>query len=210
MKPGLRRIGDLAAHHPTWALVGLLVLAGTVAGVGAPSVIRFRAVGVQEFAQLFVPAIAAALFIERVIEVLVSIARGDDARRLRVASEAAERRAGRREASREDRDAATMAREKRAAFQSETKYVTLVGGVALGLVLSVLGVRVLEHLVEVDVLPLAQPWQANGFRLFDVLLTGGLIGGGADGIHKLVSVFTTKFDQLSEANRRAQLRQEGS
>ncbi len=77
VKPGLRRIGDVAARHPTWALVGLLVLAGTVAGVGAPSVIRFRAVGVQEFAQLFVPAIAAALFIEHVIEVLVSIARGD-------------------------------------------------------------------------------------------------------------------------------------
>ncbi len=84
------------------------------------------------------------------------------------------------------------------------------GGVALGLALAVLGVRVLEPLVEADVLLLAQPWQAKGFRLYDVLLTGGLIGGGADGIHKLVSVFTTKFDQLSEANRRAQLGQEGS
>ncbi len=88
--------------------------------------------------------------------------------------------------------------------------MTLLGGVALGLALAVLGVRVLEHLVESDVLRMAVPWQAKGFRSFDVLLTGGLIGGGADGIHKLVSVFTTKFDQLSEANRRAQLGLEGS
>jgi hypothetical protein len=81
-KADLNRIGDIAARSPTGALVGLLVSAVVLAGVAAPAVIRFRAIGVEEFAQLFAPALTAALFIERVVEVFVSIARGGDRRRL--------------------------------------------------------------------------------------------------------------------------------
>jgi hypothetical protein len=44
--------------------------------------------------------------------------------------------------------AATAALEKLTAFQSETQNVTLVADVTLGLVLSVLGIRVLEQLVQ--------------------------------------------------------------
>ncbi len=207
------RIGDIAARNPTGALVGLLVSSTAVAGLAAPSLIRFRTISVVEFTELLVPAFMAALFIERVIEVLVSIARGEDRRQLCAASEAAERRANERNASKAKGDAATAARlagMKLAAFQSETQNVALVFGVALGVVLSVLGVRVLEQLVQVDVLAGAPAWQQSGFRMFDVVVTGGLIGGGADGMHKLVSVFTTKFDQLSDVNRRARQKKRGA
>ena len=75
---GLRRLGERAARNPTGALVGLLVSAVVLAGVAAPDVIRFRAIGIDDLAALFTPALTAALFIERVIEVFVSIARGGD------------------------------------------------------------------------------------------------------------------------------------
>ncbi len=206
--PALRRIGDLAARNPAESLVALLVSAMVVAGFAVPTVIRFRTLSVQEVTELVAPAFMAALFIERVIEVFVSIARGEAARQLRVASESAERRAERPKASDEDRYASTVARKRLASFRSETQNVTLVFGVALGLVLSVLGIRVLEQLVPADMVASAAAWQRSGFRMFDVVVTGGLIGGGADGIHKLASVFTTKFDQLANANRMAERRKE--
>ncbi len=189
-KAGSNRIGDIAARNPKGALVGLLVSAVVLAGVAAPDVIRFRAIGIQDLAALFTPALTAALFIERVIEVFVSIARGGDRRRLELASESVDR--------------TTAAREELAAFRSETQSVALVFGVALGLVLAVLGLRVVEPLVDGGVLAAVHAWQQRAFRMFDVVVTGGLIGGGADGIHKLVSVFTTKFDQLADANRGTQ------
>ena len=191
-KSGSNRMSDIAARNPTGALVGLLVSAVVLAGVAAPYVLRFRSIGVQDLTALLTPAFMAALFIERVIEVFVSIARGADRRRLKLASESV--------------DGTAAAREELAAFRSKTQSVALIFGVTLGLVLAVLGLRVVEPLVDGGALAAVHAWQQRAFRMFDVVVTGGLIGGGADGIHKLVSVFTTKFDQLADANREKQER----
>ena len=36
--------------------------------------------------------------------------------------------------------------------------------------------------------------QQSWFRIVDVLITGALVGGGADGLHKIVSIFTDFAD----------------
>ncbi len=41
-------------------------------------------------------------------------------------------------------------------------------------------------------------FQERAFMAMDVLLTGMLLGGGADGLHKLVSIFTNFMDSTAQ------------
>ena len=43
---------------------------------------------------------------------------------------------------------------------------------------------------------------ARLFATFDVIVTGTLLGGGADGLHKLVTLFTTWMDTAKESAER--------
>ncbi len=65
--------------------------------------------------------------------------------------------------------------------------------VALGLVASMLGLRALENLV---ITPAGSPLDPAVQR-FDMLLTGLVVGGGADGIHKPVKAFTDYMEMIS-------------
>jgi hypothetical protein len=56
-----------------------------------------------------------------------------------------------------------------------------------GLVVSALGLRILETLIAPGVLGNRSPRFLDCFRLVDILLTAGLIAGGSDGIHRIIS-----------------------
>jgi hypothetical protein len=62
-------------------------------------------------------------------------------------------------------------------------------------------VRTLEMLVDAKVvgdLLVSAPNQVAAFRLVDVLLTGGLIGGGSEGVHKITQVFSDFMDKTRQ------------
>jgi len=83
-------------------------------------------------------------------------------------------------------------------YQSQTREQATWGGVLLGLVIALCGVRALDVFV-VDETPLKPEfWQYYLFGAVDVLVTGALIGGGADGIHRIISVFTTYADEAKK------------
>jgi hypothetical protein len=65
-------------------------------------------------------------------------------------------------------------------------------------VVAALGVRVLQLFVDPAVFDALSGLQRRLFCTVDVLLTGALLGGGADGLHKLVRVFTTFMDSTAE------------
>ncbi|MBL8908222.1 MAG: hypothetical protein JNM20_16240 [Rhizobiales bacterium] len=84
------------------------------------------------------------------------------------------------------------------AYRSQTREQATWGGVLLGLVIALCGVRALDVFV-VDHAPLKPEfWQYYLFGAVDVLVTGALIGGGADGIHRIISVFTTYADETKK------------
>ncbi|EKQ67710.1 hypothetical protein OsccyDRAFT_3998 [Leptolyngbyaceae cyanobacterium JSC-12] len=87
---------------------------------------------------------------------------------------------------------------KRALYKSETRRIALWLALFIGLLISGVGIRALETLVtiqEFDQEPMFYNGQIFIFRSLDTLLTGGLIAGGSDGIHKLVRVFTTFLEE---------------
>lgn len=89
-------------------------------------------------------------------------------------------------------------------FRSNTRSLALLVSFAFGLIISAVGVRTLQQFVEVDGLKALSETQLNLFHLADVCLTGGLLAGGSEGIHKVTQVYTNYMDASAERAKRAQ------
>ncbi|BAY24763.1 hypothetical protein NIES2100_45600 [Calothrix sp. NIES-2100] len=90
----------------------------------------------------------------------------------------------------------TLERE-RLAYKSNTRIIALWTSLLCGLLISAIGIRSIEPLIILDA---NNPIQIIIFRCLDALLTGGLIAGGSEGIHKFTQVFT---DFLEASSRQA-------
>jgi hypothetical protein len=85
-----------------------------------------------------------------------------------------------------------------AQYKAGTRRIAFVAGVLVGLIVSALGVRAIQLFVDPAAFGTLTAWQQRLFNVADVVLTGGAIGGGADGLHKLVSVFTNFMDSSAK------------
>jgi len=83
-------------------------------------------------------------------------------------------------------------KQKRSQYKSETRKIALWTALFFSLLISGVGIRSLDTLVQPTGL---NSIQQIVFRCLDTLLTGGLIAGGSDGIHKVTQVFTTYFEE---------------
>ncbi len=84
----------------------------------------------------------------------------------------------------------------RSAYKSQTRKIALWTALSVGLLISGVGVRSLDTLLQ----PVPQGALNSGiqslvFRCRDVVLTGGLIAGGSDGIHKITQLASTFFEE---------------
>jgi hypothetical protein len=86
-------------------------------------------------------------------------------------------------------------------FKAETHQIALVSGMVCGVCVSAVGLRTLHLLVDPSALGQLSATQAVAFRVIDVLLTGGLIAGGSEGIHNLAQVFTNFLQNTAEKAR---------
>lgn len=81
-------------------------------------------------------------------------------------------------------------------YRHETRKIAFAGGMILGLIIALVGPRILSEVIVVhgDM----NHYQGTIFNGIDILITGGLIGGGAEGIHKVVSLLTDFLDKTRE------------
>lgn len=84
---------------------------------------------------------------------------------------------------------------KRVAYKSDTRIIALWTSLLFGLLISAIGIRSIEPLVIIDS---DNSMQVILFRCLDALLTGGLIAGGSEGIHKLIQVFIDFMEATSK------------
>ena len=199
-------------------LVALLVL-GWLFGGFIP-LVRFKPLDLTTLASSLAPLIVVAVLIERSIEVFFGIWREPDNRKVETRIQLAEEAtkglptpeaaarvaaagaiaSGASAAVRADTMAQAAAElaaaEKEAAERKATNtWLAFLTGGILGILVALGGLRVLESTLAPP--GPGQPGPGRLFQAMDVFLTAGLLGGGADGFHRIMNVFTT-FMESSE------------
>jgi hypothetical protein len=164
-----------------------------------PGLVRFWPFTVPDFVQLVTPIVLVALFIERVLEVFLTSWRAQEARQLSTAAKAAQHAAT-------EPGVVPEVNKQLIAYRSRTQRIAFFWGTGIGIVVAALGVRVLELFLDPAIFTSLPQGQQRLFRVADVLLTGALLGGGADVLHQLMSVFTS---YMESAARLAKGRGEG-
>lgn len=177
----------------------------------------------QNFGTVLIALIAVSLLVERAAEVYTGIWRRDGRRSLLKSLQACKAQVAERErlvaeATKplkegdparplddtlkdkltKDREALFLAQQELTAYRSTTAREVFVLNVILGILAASLGIHTLHWLFDVPAADTAATAANLGyvgyFRIVDTLLTGALIGGGADGLHRILAIFTTAAD----------------
>ena len=81
---------------------------------------------------------------------------------------------------------------KRTEYRIESRGYALWAGLIFGTVIAFIGFRVLEGFVDPDSLTsIKDSYHEKIFKIVDIVLTGGVIAGGSEGINKLTKVYTS-------------------
>jgi hypothetical protein len=180
----------------------------------SPTPVPFRDFTLDEVIQLLTGVALIALFLERALEVFITTWRGPGASEKEQDVEKAKNEAEKLQAeieksaglSQMEIDAKKVqynqallrqqnAEGEQCLYKSQTKRIALWSSLIFGLAVSVVGVRSLEPLTDAEMFKSITDFQRAAFHVIDVLLTGGLIAGGSEGIHKITAIFTEFFEK---------------
>jgi hypothetical protein len=179
--------------------IGAIVAALIALGWLKTQALTFSAFGPADVLNRLTPLILTAGFIERAIEVLISPWRDPDANRHATAIAAAK-------AAPEPDDQAKVQKVQAVADATDsltvytglTQRYAFITGLALGLIASLAGVSALTPFLAKDALSTLPATQHALYAGFDVVLTAALLAGGADGLHSVISAFTSFFGATAQ------------
>ena len=149
----------------------------------------------QTVANILAPLMLTAAFIERAVEVFITPWRDPGFNRLQAALTSANANPA---ATQADKDGATAAVNS---YVADTTRYALALAAMFGLVAAMIGVRALWPFLDSQAMTAfnaASLGQRNTFIVFDVVLSAALMAGGANGIHSVVTTFTTFFDSSTQ------------
>jgi hypothetical protein len=160
-----------------------VILTLALIAVRNPPLVKFRELSLEDVVGTLAALAIISAFLERAVEVFVAAWRVGEQQQLEIKLQ-------RLRADRARGAEVKALRLQLNQFRHETRMYSLAASVVLGILISLAGVRALAAVVETA--PIEQAYWHNGFfSVLDVLITGALLSGGADAIHKVVSTFTT-------------------
>jgi hypothetical protein len=196
-------------------LVGLVILIGAIVywvyQRQSPASLPFKKMTPEAFVALIGWLSVVALFVERAVEVIVMTLRDEQADLNEHAVEAAQEKYDKASnalpaalvsaATDPDKlaannnvnslhDALVAAQQADILYRAATKKIALQCSLTMSLIVSLAGVRALAGLF--DTATFCRP-----FVLADILITGLLLAGGSEGVHRLLNVYTSFSDGLS-------------
>lgn len=186
--------------------VALVLLAFGIAVGVATGALTIKSVDMQQVRSLLQAMFVIALFIERALEVFVSAWRDPAAAPLEAAKETAQEALKQATASgvpaaiaaaQKNLDAADAALK---VYKAETKRIAMTAAIVVGVLIAAAGMRSFETFIQLRTTHQNQ-WDRIAGSLFNavnVLVTGGLLGGGSDLIHKILKVITDFLEQTSK------------
>jgi hypothetical protein len=160
-----------------------VILTLALIAVRNPPLVKFRELSLEDVVGTLAALAIISAFLERAVEVFVAAWRVGEQQQLEIKLQ-------RLRADRAGSAEVKALRLQLNQFRHETRMYSLAVSVVLGILVSLAGVRALAAVVESG--QIEQGYWHNGFfNVLDVLITGALLSGGADAIHKVVSTFTT-------------------
>jgi len=152
----------------------------------------------QNVLNILAPLLLTAGFIERAVEVVITPWRDQGANEKK--AELAKANAGSDQAA---KDSANTALND---YVSETTRYAFIVAFMFGLAAAMVGVRALWPFLSADAQAMATfksvtTGQQNTFIVLDVVLSAALMAGGADGIHSVITAFTSFFDASSQKSQ---------
>ena len=198
----MQQIADRVTPHTTWSALPVRSIKSITIMVAAICMVltlwtrpmSFKELPMEALLTLFAKLIAIALFIERTVEVLLTPWRGLESHRMTARVKQAKAKADKGEV---DSVALSNAEEELTEFKGHTRRIAFLMALALGMTISAVGFRGLEFFVDPNSIRETSE-QLIAFRVLDVLVTGALLAGKADGLHRIVSVFTSQLDRSTE------------
>lgn len=196
--PARLRIPVLARLSESTLALGvgaLLMLAALRLLPPYPQLAPFSAGAIARLPDVLAPLVVIALFLERATEVVMTAWRSERTKELEVALAREIARQGGGDA----RANPWAAKARLAAYRAQSQRLAFLTAGVLALVVSLMGVRAVEMIVEPGaVAGFTHRGQQTLFVGMDILITGLLLAGGADGIHKVVDAFTTFLDSTRQ------------
>lgn len=179
------------AKYWIFAVVG--VLAVMAIGVNF-SALKLSQEGLTLFGQILGTLLMLSGVLERALDVLLSISRAEDSEKLRAAVDEKQRivddaQKQNTPVPRDMIDALEKAKAVRAKFRAKTMRLAMAGGLVVGVIVSAIGFRALQTLIDTTSLGELGRIQRSAFDFVDIVLTGAVLAGGSDGIHKLIEVY---------------------
>ncbi len=165
----------------------------------APGSLAFGDFDSNDIIRLITSLFLVALFMERALEVFITTWRGPTTDRLdhsiaKANEQIAEVKPNVPEAlAKELKDLES----RRLDYKAGTKRLALWTALAMGLIISGVGVRTLNLLVDTEALGALPRTQAQLFTWVDVMLTGSMIAGGSEAMHKLLKAYTAFMDSTT-------------
>jgi len=188
-----------------WLIVLLCVL---VPAFGMTMPIRFDQVSIIQVGELLGTIFVVTLFMERAQEVILTTMRARGSELLELSIRKHKRAIQRQKKINPDRDVNESlydeledARIRKMDYRAYTRVLALRVGLLFGLVVSVAGVRSLGVLLDAEALASLNQVQLALFTVVDVLLTGGVIAGGSDGIHKMTEAYRSYMETHVKKNK---------
>ncbi|HWR82946.1 MAG TPA: hypothetical protein VN285_06570 [Candidatus Deferrimicrobium sp.] len=176
--------------------ITLLVILLAVSLLGAIYFVAYNFVDIstQLVLNILIPMFIIAAFLERTQEVFVASWR--DIERGRLEQTVREIETGIAKCSGQATDGLIEklkeANLEVSRFKTDTRRYVFLFGLASGILISIVGVRVLKPLTSMDASTVG--FQRHLFNFTDIVLTGALIGGGSESIHRVVAVITDFLD----------------
>ena len=184
---------------PIVAGVAVVALIAIALNGQCPVPVLFKPVTEQAFLGTMSWLFIVALFVERAVEVIISVVRDSGASPLESQVDAAQGKMD--EQNRVTPGAVAYqtdlhrSQAELASYRAATKEMALSVAFVLGLFVSLAGVRALSAIV---VSVPANNWL---FPTADVLLTGAIIAGGSDGVHQMVNVVTNFLSAIADKTK---------
>ncbi len=185
-----------------WVILTILLVGGLVLAWNVGHLSLNKELGVGDVTKLLATFFVLALFVERTLEVFITAWRGAEtvkrADELQTEKQALERTP----ANATLQQSVKNKTEWSVGYKCETQAIALRAALVLGILIAAVGIRSFDIFVA----PLTAThedtfWfkmQAGTFNVVDVLVSGGIIGGGSDAIHKLMNIITEFFDATAK------------